>query len=565
MFTESIQTQFISLLSLPTYSLTIYPSRAAIVRDIANIKILPGRNEITLGNFPLNVEERSFRVEARDTVGLITDVKVEPVPNTMPEAKNVFSGDDEDSSSDGEGGRDDLLLNARNGGGKATARKPERESARLEQQRMKPKDVYVVRVTIEYEPPPKGATPAAEPARRERAKPRGENSGWASLRVSYVTCGASWTPRYDVQLDTLTNMGELTYSARFSNRTGETWRNAQITLSAGQATFGGLEDTAPLLDSWNISLVPDGIGNCRDGGHFSEKEKNIQDEGRKRHFGRHCRKPDDQEHDDPSRYDDDYEGFATTTLTAPPGPLGSVTPTAEFYGLTANYCLPGIHTVISSALVSQCTIVKHKLTEITFSHLSVPKLRPSVFLKARICNRSPIVLLRGPVGLSLDGTFLGTAAIPFCEPEEHFEFALGVDESVLLEYRKSTCAVPSQCKSVGWKSLTYQRCISICNKRESYISLVVIDQVPVSGCSGLKVHVRKPLALVGGSAKGTAAAGIVVVGPDKESLGFLANATVEMRKGGKVRWEAKVRGGARVRIGLEYEVEFPTGYRICEI
>lgn len=284
---------------------------------------------------------------------------------------------------------------------------------------MKPKDVYLVRVTIEYEPPPKGATPAAEPARRERTKPRGENSGWASLRVSYVTCGASWTPRYDVQLDTLTNIGALTYRARFFNRTGETWRNAQITLSAGQATFGGLEDTAPSLDSWNISLVPDGIGNCRDGGLFSEKEKNFQDEGHKRNFGRYCRKPEDQKHDDPSRYDDDYEGFATTTLTAPPGPLGSVTPTAEFYGLRANYCLPGIHTVISSTLVSQRTIAKHKLTEITFSHLSVPKLRPSVFLKARICNRSPIVLLRGPVGLSLDGTFLGTAAIPFCELEEH--------------------------------------------------------------------------------------------------------------------------------------------------
>lgn len=35
----------------------------------------------------------------------------------------------------------------------------------------------------------------------------------------------------------------------------------------------------------------------------------------------------------------------------------------------------------------------------------------------------------------------------------------------------------------------------------------------------------------------------VAVGTDKEVLGFLADATVEMRKGGKVRWEAKVQGG----------------------
>lgn len=51
----------------------------------------------------------------------------------------------------------------------------------------------------------------------------------------------------------------------------------------------------------------------------------------------------------------------------------------------------------------------------------------------------------------------------------------------------------------------------------------------------------------------------MAVGTDKEVLGFLADATVEMRKGGKVRWEAKVQGGASVRIGLEYEAEFPTG------
>lgn len=128
MFTESIQKQFISLLGLPTYSVTIYPSRATIVRDIANIKILPGRNEIRLGNFPLNVEEYSFRVEARDTVGLITDVKVEPVSNTMPEAKNVFSGDDEDSSSDGGGRRDDLYSTLAPGAGR---RQPASLSVRL--------------------------------------------------------------------------------------------------------------------------------------------------------------------------------------------------------------------------------------------------------------------------------------------------------------------------------------------------------------------------------------------------------------------------------------------------
>ena len=757
MTTESIHKQSFSVPSLPTHSVTIYPTRAAIVRDIANVTILPGRNEITLYNLTPNAEEHSITVEGRNTAGLVTDMAVDLVPNALygPE---VSSEDEEDSSPDDEDGEEvqslkasvekeknaaallydeeashvyqlqvasehihtwmtkttqapsDImsrelsayhktrnrifselqatrLLIATKGASLAAAqrelekaeaaiaksrraadnaraiRKRERQFARRERQELKlhtPRNVYRVRITIELESLPKGTTsvpavaPTGRPERAEDAEVPAGNDGGPSLRVSYITSGASWTPRYDVRLDTLANTGILTYRAHFFNRTGETWGDAKITLSTSQTNFSGLEDKAPWMESWRISLRRKGFGNGRDGGLYSTKERELRDELKRKKLGAKAEIDDivassivassklvelslsrgqghgpganggggGQEDYDrlsnmtapldahpmpqghrgvtrrksvsglasfrrssksnnlapqaayimqsgkqaaPRDYDSDPsddEGSVTATLAAPSNSLGVATSTAESYGLTTTYDLPGTRTVISSAQVSRYIIAEHKFTDITFSHLSVPKLRPSVFLKARVRNPSPTALLRGPAGLSLDGTFLGTATIPRCAPGDHFELGLGVDESVLVEYRKPIRTVASQGMLVKEQVLTYERCISVYNTRKNHISLVVFDQVPVSDDERLKVHLKKPMALRGGgdTAKGPAAGIVVVSSPDKKAAaGGLADATVEMRKGGEVRWEAKVEGGTRIRIGLEYEAKLPTG------
>ena len=756
MATESIHRQSFSVPSLPTHSVTIYPSRAAIVRDIANVTILPGRNEITLHNLTPNAEEHSITVEGRNTAGLVTDMAVDLVPNALYDPDEVSSEDDEDSDPDVEDEevvkslkasikketnaiafladeeashlyrlhvaaeqikswmtkteeapsnvmsrelsayhksrnqifselQTTLLLMASKEASVAKARRElekaeaaifksrraadkarairdrEREFARQERQELKlhtPKNVYRVRITIELESLPKETTsvpavaPTGRPERAEDAEVPAGNDGGPSLRVSYVTSGASWTPRYDVRLDTLANTGILTYRAHFFNRTGETWGDAKITLSTSQTSFSGLEDKAPWMDSWRISLRRKGVGNGRDGGLYSTKERELRDEQKRKklvanaevaeivasskivqlpqqssqlyapgydhpsgggggqedydrlaklsvmlsahspqpHRGggvtrrksvsalpsfRRANKNGNyvptsvmgrekaiRDYDSDPSDDEGDEGSASATLTAPSNSLGVATSTAESYGLTTTYDLPGTRTVISSAQVSRYIIAEHKLADITFSHLSVPKLRPSVFLKARVRNPSPTALLRGPAGLSLDGTFLGTATIPRCAPGDHFELGLGVDESVLVEYRKPIRTVASQGMLVKEQVLTYERCISVYNTRKNHISLVVFDQVPVSDDERLKVNMRKPLALRGGDTAKGAPAGIVVVSsPDKKAPAGagLADATVEMRKGGEVRWEAKVEGGTRIRIGLEYEAKLPTG------
>ena len=665
--TESIHKQYFSAPDLPTPSVTVYPSRAAIVRDIANVAILPGRNEITVENLTPNAEENSINVEACNTAGVITEVAVDLVANALydPQEDSI---EDEGSSPNDEDGAEVLslkatieeekeaialledkvdslhlqlgttdehlqswatkttqspseamhkelrayhesriktfselqttrhliatreasvdeakrkldeavILESQSAAQKARAiRKRERESARLERQKTKPqmtKDVYRVRITIELESPPKGTTSgtAVNPTSRsesvEDAVVPAGNGGEPSLRLSYVTSGASWTPRYDVRLDTLANTGVLTYRAEVCNHTGEAWGDARIALSTSQASVGGLEDKAPWMDSWRVSLkIKSYSEKDYDGkeGLYSKKERKLRDkEERERRIGRHGLEREYPEHDGP--FTDDDKGSATTTLTAPSNSLDATVAHIESYGLTTTYGLPGIRTVIPTARPSRYIIAEHKLTDVTFSHHSVPKLCPSVFYKACIHNRFPIALLRGPAGVSLDGTFLGTAAIPFCAPGNHFELGLGRDESVLVEYREPTCTVAPRRHYGERPTATYKRCISIYNARKTGISLVVSDQVPVPTTSSLVVQVKKPLELkVGETVKG-AAAGIVVVCAPEMIVGGLADAAVEMKDDGEVRWKAKVEAGRKIMIGLEYEAQLSDQGAIVE-
>jgi hypothetical protein len=136
------------------------------------------------------------------------------------------------------------------------------ERAREEiERRNRPSQVTKVTVTVELDSlPPKTESvesyiSTGKPARASDDEP--PKSKGPSLRISYVTGGAGWKPRYDMRLDTTSETALLTYRAEFSNNTGETWTDATVTLSTSQTSFTGLEDKVPWLDSWRMNLRKD--------------------------------------------------------------------------------------------------------------------------------------------------------------------------------------------------------------------------------------------------------------------------------------------------------------------
>lgn len=141
----------------------------------------------------------------------------------------------------------------------AEGREWTRKREELYKARENPSFGYNVQITIEKDSFLE-STPsiAAEASTSKRSRPDDDEApegATSYLRISYIIgSGVSWDPRYDLRLDTTSATGHLVCRAGFYATTGETWRDAKVTLSNSQSTFGGLGDKAPLLSTWAVGL-----------------------------------------------------------------------------------------------------------------------------------------------------------------------------------------------------------------------------------------------------------------------------------------------------------------------
>ena len=90
-----------------------------------------------------------------------------------------------------------------------------------------------------------------------------------SLSLSYITYSASWSPRYDLSLNSVKCTGSLDYGAELKNATSEIWEGAKVVLSTSQTTFSGLSESIPYLHPWHVKLVK---GKHTDSALLSQKE-----------------------------------------------------------------------------------------------------------------------------------------------------------------------------------------------------------------------------------------------------------------------------------------------------
>ena len=240
--------------------------------------------------------------------------------------------------------------------------------------------------------------------------------------------------------------------------------------------------------------------------------------------------------------DDSFEGNADTIIPDIPELVTQESTWAES-GLTATYDIPGLRTISPSHTTRRQKIASIILKDVQFSYIMVPKLRPVAFLKARFRNTSSIALLKGPAGLTLDGSFLGNTNIPRCSAGETFSLSLGVDPSVTVTYskplvkRKQTGVFQTEGSGI------YTRICTITNtKSNRALECTVLDQIPVSEDERLKVEVIQPSGLrkEGDSAKsGTS---IAQAGKPAEPY---SKAMATMKKGGEICWDVKLDPGVR--------------------
>ncbi|KAA8909972.1 hypothetical protein FN846DRAFT_940968 [Sphaerosporella brunnea] len=672
---DRIHYQTFNISDLSTRSVTIYPTRAAVVRDIENVLIKPGRTEITINNLTPHADEHSIKVEGHGTNAIVTDMTVDLVPNRNVAADISDDSDSSESEDEEElkspelkaaiaevikltsekedirvaieswSERADYLIKSMTYITENVAAPPdldtfaatrdklyqgsksavkdmeavekkleiaEKRVARLQKQfdreRKKPREarrqrrlaradrnaekkeqqleiperVYRVRITVELEVLPSetrtviASAPTGKPRKPEDDVDDRVNKDLPSLRISYITGNASWTPHYDLRLDTTQQSGTLSYKAHFTNRTGEVWRDAKVTLSTSQNTFSGLNDKVPWMSPWNVTLVHGNVG--LDGGLLCPSEQDVfltkrgysalhvpQAAVSRSAVSAGGFKISKKQLSSPvsitptfyaasANYEASDEDMAFRMREESPDRgstskaskrLRIATSSAESHGMTTIYELPGTRTVTSSKLTRRHIITELDLPKVEFSHISVPKLRATVFLKARVFNQSSISLLCGKAGLTLDGSYMGTTTVPLCVPNDHFDIGLGVDESIQISYSKPVKKSSQQGLIMMKENVVlYNRSIRIHNARQGPVKLLVLDQVPVSDDERLRIGLVTP--------KGLRAEGDTQNLPGKMG-------TVRLKKNGEVWWELDMLDGGDITLPIEYEARCPAG------
>ncbi|KAK4097809.1 hypothetical protein N658DRAFT_258570 [Parathielavia hyrcaniae] len=773
---------------LATRSVTLFPTRAQVVRELKDVTLKPGPNEIIVVGLTPTADEHSIKVEGTGSA-IITDIQVELLPNRdifqeiYPDSDSESEQDESEDDQDDhdkvnaalEKLRDQLValddgqkraketiasaesrlkildaygrtLDSKNGvdieASVDTYRKERekvfqdhmdglakeraltkevtnlrREEARLERLEAKeqeklakekakvrrakekirekqrrrdeearkekarirkerdqfwPRSCYTVRISLDAGA---GFTPGS--SRRSSVasltdvqvvsdkQPKVDESSMAcDLTLSYVTASAFWAPSYDLALSSTTNTATLSFDARLTNMTSETWTNTKVILSTSQASFSGLQDDMPTLVPWRLKLAGRGGGSW-DGtdivhSHEERAEKeiwnasqrnNVQQKPRADLFGASQAPqaahlvgsmqkaavpvalfdnvaPTQQASVSWGGYASNSTNFASNA-NAGPSPAGYVVQTAvaplvskarplaksakaaglgdrrsaaaaaneeyryqadqysedddadgqtildptpevtfqessfEETGLTATYDLPQAKTLKPSSTASKQRVARIAFSHVTFSRTVVAKYKPAAYLRARLRNTSKLTLLKGPTGLTLDGTFLGRSTLPRCSAGDAFSIPLGVDPAIKVAYPKPDVSRSTTGVFSKGDNSVYTRCVTLVNTRATAgkpVGITVLDQVPVSEDEKLRVDVLQP----GGMGSGRAVAAGVPGKEGKEEADW-GRAAASLKKAGEVQWEVVLNAGRSVKLVLQYEIAFPTGERVAQV
>ncbi|CAK7217643.1 hypothetical protein SBRCBS47491_003228 [Sporothrix bragantina] len=250
----------------------------------------------------------------------------------------------------------------------------------------------------------------------------------------------------------------------------------------------------------------------------------------------------------------------------------------EETGMTTTYDLPGVKTLKPGSTASKQRVARIAFQNVVFSHTVVAKYKPVAYLKAKLKNASKLTLLKGTAGLTLDGSFMGRTTLPRCSAGDTFPLNLGVDPAIRVAYPKPDVKRATTGLFSKEDSNAYKRSVTISNTRASAgkpVTLLVLDQVPVSEDEKLRVELQMPRGVSVGGASVPAGVGVVPSAAGRPAITATASsssggakdwgtATATLKKAGEVVWDVKLNAGRTVKLDLEYDVSAPTGEGVIQ-
>ena len=291
------------------------------------------------------------------------------------------------------------------------------------------------------------------------------DSGDFELEVSYMINRASWTPLYDLRVNTTDNQINLSYLAEVNQNTGEDWINVALTLSTAKPGLGTLP---PKLNPWYIDI-------------FSPKSAQSPEFLRTRKV---------KEMDVTSLPQATYDMEVLYAARAPePAPIAAQTATASVSteGGVVTFQIGGNSNIPNDGNPQKVTIFNENYPSRP-EYIAIPRLVSFAYLQAVVINPlTGATLLPGKANIFRDNTFIGTTHLENVSPGQEFKLNLGIDEGLKIERELVERQVDK--KLIGNQRRTsYAYRLMITNLRQVPASLTLQEQLPVSRNEQIKVR-----------------------------------------------------------------------------
>ena len=342
-----------------------------------------------------------------------------------------------------------------------------------------------------------------------RVSVRADKAGKATLSLSSIIYGPSWSPAYDVRVVSDSRKLALTYYATLQQSTGEDWEHVKLSFSTATPMIGGKQ---PELKPWVVSerSVDSFRGNSP---RKAEQHAPMMNQ---------------------MMLAEEHSPFGIARASAPvpaAAPMRVARASAQTGVTSAVFNVEAPADVLGDNSQAKVTLM-HETFDAYLRHSCVPKLSSHAYLKAKVTNATDFPLLAGESAVFLDNNFVANAQFDFVAPGESFWTWLGIDQAVKIERKmikntKGTEGVFSKHNLHEFEYLT-----TITNNRRDKVNLVMWDQIPMSSDERIKVELHQPR-----------------YSKDSDTL--------KMNEQKFIEWLFELEPAQEVKVPFEYLVEYP--------
>lgn len=337
-----------------------------------------------------------------------------------------------------------------------------------------------------------------------------QKEGNLKLDLSYIVYGPSWSPIYDLRVDSQEKTMHLTYKSNIFQTTGEDWNDVDLKLSTAKPNISA---QPPELSPHYISIYyPQPV---RKTNKRMEMKPSYSNQMAFTIDGMSVAESSDKL---------DLEEILYSESTVESGATSVV------------FDIDGSNTIKSDNEPHLVTITIQEFAA-GFRYSTIPKHSQYAYLKAKVKNESDYPFLAGDTNVFLDNNFVANSYLKAVAPTEDFWTFLGVDESIKVEYKFVKKFDETGGLFVEKNKKIFEYLIKITNNKKTQEEIVVWDQLPISQNEKIKVKLIEP--------------------KYKENTEIL-----KINEHKYIEWFFEPQPGEEIIIPFKYSVEYPLGTQI---